>query len=67
MDGTPADPARFPVTVVPSVAWIPAVLPLALGQEYDKAAWRDYAARAFPCCAGSRRLCPAWVRPAALA
>lgn len=64
--GTPADPARYPVAVVPSVAWVPAALPLALERGYDKAVWRGYAAQTYPCCAGFRHLCPAWAGLAAV-
>lgn len=52
VDGTPEDLNRFPVAVVSSVAQVPEVLLDALRRRYDKAAWRDYGARQFPCLSG---------------
>ena len=52
VEGTPEDPDRFPVAVVPSVAQVPDVLPDALRRGYDKAAWRWYGVSQFPCLSG---------------
>lgn len=52
VEGTPADLDRFPVVVVPSVAQVPEVLPDVLRCGYDKAVWRGYGIRQFPCLSG---------------
>ena len=49
VSGTPEDLDRFPMTIVPSVAEVPNVLPAALQRGYDKAAWRGYGISQFPC------------------